>query len=285
VEVETVMTTISQQTKAALFRDLHHAPPILILPNAWDAASAKLFELAGFKAIGTTSAGIAHSLGYIEPQRISREEMLQSVRRITKSVQLPVSADMEAGYAFTSEGVAETVKGVIAAGAVGINLEDSPGDAGNPLVDPALHAAKIRAARAAADALGMPFVINARTDVYLFAVGESSIRFDNAVRRANAYRKAGADCLFVPGVADPEIIARLVREIHGPVNILANPGVPSATELERLGVVRVSMGSGPMRATMALVRRIAKELMETGTYKAFTDDTIPYAEVNRLFQQ
>jgi 2-methylisocitrate lyase-like PEP mutase family enzyme len=279
------MTTISQQTKAALFRDLHHAPPILVLPNAWDAASAKLFELAGFKAIGTTSAGIAHALGYTEPQRISREEMLQSVRRITKSVQLPVSADMEAGYAFTSEGVAETVNGVIAAGAVGINLEDSPGEAGQPLIEVSVQVDKIRAARTAADALGMPFVINARTDVYLFAVGEPSTRFDNAVRRANAYREAGADCLFVPGVADPEIIARLVREIHGPINILANPGVPSAPELERLGVARVSMGSGPMRATMALVRRIAKELMETGTYKTFTDDTIPYAEVNRLFQQ
>lgn len=279
------MTTISQQTKAALFRDLHHAPPILVLPNAWDAASAKLFELAGFKAIGTTSAGIAHSLGYVEPQRISREEMLQSVRRITKSVQLPVSADMEAGYAFTPEGVADTVKGVIAAGAVGINLEDSPGDTGNPLVDPTLHADKIHAARVTADALGMPFVINARTDVYLFAVGEPSTRFDNAVRRANAYREAGADCLFVPGVADPEIIARLVREIHGPINILANPGVPSAPELQRLGVARVSMGSGPMRATMALVRHIAKELMETGTYRAFTEDTIPYSEANKLFQK
>lgn len=278
------MDTPSQKTKAEIFRDLHHAPPILVLPNAWDAASAKLFELAGFKAIGTTSAGIAHSLGYVEPQRISREEMLQSVRRITKSVQLPVSADMEAGYALTPEGVADTVTGVIAAGAVGINLEDSPGDSGYPLIDPALHVDKIRAARAAADASGMPFVINARTDVYLFAVGEPSTRFDNAVRRANAYREAGADCLFVPGVADPETIARLVREIHGPINILANPGVPSTPELERLGVARVSLGSGPMRATMGLIRRIAKELMASGTYKAFTEDTIPYGEANKLFQ-
>ena len=129
----------------------------------------------------------------------------------------------------------------------------------------------------------MPFVINARTDVYLFAVGEPNSRFDNAVRRANVYREAGADCLFVPGVADPEIIARLVREFHGPINILANPGVPSAPELERLGVAPVSMGWGPMRATMGLVRRIAKELMESGTYKAFTEDTIPYGEETSCF--
>lgn len=279
------MTTISQQTKVEIFRNLHQAPPILILPNAWDVASAKLYELAGFKAIGTTSAGIAMSLGYAEPQRISREEMLQGVRRITKSVQLPVSADMEAGYAFTPEGIADTVRGVIAAGAVGINLEDSPGIRGESLLDMSVQVERLQAARQAADSLGMPFVINARTDVYLFAVGDPSNRFDNAVRRANAYREAGADCLFVPGVGDPEVIARLVREIHGPINILANPGVPSAPELERLGVARVSMGSGPMRATMGLVRRIAKELMETGTYQAFTEGTIPYAEANKLFQQ
>jgi 2-methylisocitrate lyase-like PEP mutase family enzyme len=279
------MTAINQQTKAAIFRALHQAPPILILPNAWDVASAKLYELAGFKAIGTTSAGIAMSLGYAEPQRISREEMLQGVRRIAKSVSLPVSADMEAGYVFTPEGVAETTKGVIAAGAIGINLEDSPGVGGESLLDASLQVERLRAARQAADSLGMPFVINARTDVYLFAVGDPRHRFDNAVRRANAYREAGADCLFVPGVGDPEVIARLVREIHGPLNILANPGVPSAPELERLGVARVSMGSGPMRATMGLVRRIAKELMETGTYQAFTDSTIPYAEANKLFQQ
>lgn len=279
------MATMNQKTKATQFHDLHNAPPILVLPNAWDMASAKLFEQAGFRAIGTTSAGIAASLGYAEPQRISRDENLEIVRRIANAVTLPVSADIEAGYASTPEGVAETVKAVMAAGAVGINLEDSPGTAGNPLLDVSLQVERLQAAREAASSSGIPFVVNARTDVYLFAVGEPSSRLDHAIRRANAYREAGADCLFVPGVGNSEAIAHLVHEIHGPINILANPGVPSTAELQRLGVARVSMGSGPMRATMGLVRRIAKELLETGTYTAFTEGTIPYAEANRLFQK
>ena len=278
------MDTPSQKTKAEHFHDLHTAPEILVLPNAWDVASAKLFEQAGLHAIGTTSAGIAHSLGYVEPQRISREEMLDVVRRIVRAVVLPVSADMEAGYADTPEGVAETVTSVIAAGAVGINLEDSPGTGGSPLLDESLQVERLRAAREAADASGIPFMINARTDVFLFAVGEPHTRLEHAIHRANAYREAGADCLFVPGVGKTEAIAALVKQIHGPINILANPGVPSVPELQRLGVARVSMGSGPMRATLALTRRIAKELVETGTYATFTDDTIPYAEANKLFQ-
>jgi 2-methylisocitrate lyase-like PEP mutase family enzyme len=278
-----MMTTLTQKTRAERFRDLHTAPQILVLPNAWDVASAKLFEQAEFQAIGTTSAGIAHSLGYVEPQRISREEMVEMVGRIVKAVSLPVSADMEAGYANTPEGVAETVRAVIAAGAVGINLEDSPGPDGNPLLDVSPQVERLHAAREAADAAGIPFVINARTDVFLFAIGEPHTRLEHAIRRANAYREAGADCLFVPGVGNSEAIAALVNQIHGPINILANPGVPSAPELQRLGVARVSMGSGPMRATMALTRRIAKELIETGTYRAFTDDTIPYAEANKMF--
>jgi 2-methylisocitrate lyase-like PEP mutase family enzyme len=211
--------------------------------------------------------------------------MLEVVRRIANAVALPVSADMEAGYASTPKGVAETVKAVIAAGAVGINLEDSPGADGSPLLDVSLQAERLQAAREAADATGIAFVINARTDVFLFAAGEPHIRLEHTIRRANAYREAGADCLFVPGVGNSEAIARLVHEIRGPINILANPGVPSIAELQRLGVARVSMGSGPMRATMALTRRVAKELLETGTYTAFTEETIPYAEANRLFQK
>jgi len=273
----------NQQQNAERFRDLHTPSEILVLPNAWDVASAKLFAQAGLQAIGTTSAGIAYSLGYIEPQRISRTEMIEVVRRIVLAVALPVSADMEAGYADTPEGVAETVKAVIGAGAVGINLEDSPGAAGSPLLETSLQVERLRAAREAADATGIPFVINARTDVFLFAVGEPHERLAHAIRRANAYREAGADCLFVPGVGNAEVIAALVQQIQGPINILANPGVPSVPELQRLGVVRVSMGSGPMRATLALTRRIAKELLATGTYTVFTDDTIPYSEANKLF--
>jgi 2-methylisocitrate lyase-like PEP mutase family enzyme len=278
------VSALTQAGKGNVFLALHHRPPILVLPNAWDVASARIFALAGFPAIATTSAGVAMALGYVEPEGISRNEMLGVVRRIVDAVEQPVTADIEAAYAETPAGVAETVRALIATGAVGMNIEDSPGTNGRPLLDIPLQAERLRAAREAADGTGIPFVINVRTDVYLFSVGDPESRFQNAVRRSNAYREAGADSLFVPGVVDAGTIAALVREIGGPINVLANAGVPSVPELERLGVARVSVGSGPMRATMALTRRIARELKESGTYAAFTDDTIPYYEAMGLFR-
>lgn len=273
----------AQRQKAADFLKLHQGPRILVLPNAWDAASARIFEQAGFRAIGTTSAGVAYSLGYPDRQKIRREEMLETVTRIARSVSVPVTADMEAGYAATPEEVANTARAVIAAGAVGMNFEDGTDDPANPLAEISLQVEKIRAIREAASAAGVPLVLNARADVYLAAVGKPEERFKLAIRRVTAYREAGADCLFVPGVSDPEVIAGLVQEAPGPVNILATAGTPPVQELEALGVARVSVGSGPMRAVLSLVRRIAAELHDAGSYAAFTQDTIPYAEANRLF--
>ena len=274
------------QNKARRLLDLHKAPPILLLPNAWDAASARIFEASGFPAIATSSAAIANSLGYPDGQAIPRAEMLFMIERIARAVSVPVTADMEAGYSTTPEGAAETALAVIAAGAVGMNFEDSTGDPAAPLFDLSLQVERIKAIRSACASSGVPFFLNARTDVYLEEVGEPATRFDHAVRRANAYRQAGADCLFVPGVADRDVIVRLVAAIHGPINILITtaPTLPPVPELERLGVARVSVGSGPHRATMALTRRIAKELLATGTYSSFTVDTIPYAEANNLFK-
>lgn len=277
------MELTEHNVKIKNFRDMHQAPNILVLPNAWDVASAHIFEQAGFHAIGTTSAGIAASLGYREPEKISRSEMMQAVKRIIDAVQLPVSVDIEAGYASTPEGVAETVKMMAIAGAVGVNLEDSPGMADQPLQDIQVQAERIKVARHAVTSINIPLVINARTDLYLFAIGDPNTRFDQVVLRANTYLNAGADCVFVPGIGDPKIIARLVNEIQGPINILANPGVPSIQDLQQLGVARVSLGSGPMRATLGLIRRIAQELLTTGTYETFTTETIPYAEVNQFF--
>jgi 2-methylisocitrate lyase-like PEP mutase family enzyme len=274
-----------QQHRAAAFRALHDRSGILVLPNAWDAASARIFEEAGFAAIGTTSAGIAYSLGYADEERVSREEMLQAVRRIAHAVKLPVSADVEAGYGRAPEEVARTVRGAVAAGAVGINLEDDTDSADGLLLDVGLQVERIQAAREAAEVAGVAaLVVNARTDVYLAAIGEPADRFEHAVRRANAYRQAGADCLFVPGVSDGETIGRLARAIEGPLNVLAGPGVPPVPELSRLGVARVSVGSGAMRATLALVRRIAGELRGPGTYASLTADTIPYGEVQALLR-
>jgi 2-methylisocitrate lyase-like PEP mutase family enzyme len=274
---------ISQINKTQKFLEMHRSPSILVLPNAWDVASARIFEQAGFGAIGTTSAGIAASLGYREPERISRDEMLQTVKRIIDSVQLPVSVDIEAGYSSTSEGVGETVKMMCHAGAVGINLEDSPGIDDQPLQEIEAQVERIKVARQAAQLMNCPLVINARTDIYLFGVGNPETRFGEVVKRANAYLNAGADCVFVPGVGDSKIIASLVNEIHGPINILANTGVPAIQQLQELGVARVSLGSGPMRATLGLIRRISQELFTSGTYDTFTTNTIPYSEVNQFF--
>jgi 2-methylisocitrate lyase-like PEP mutase family enzyme len=275
---------MSQADKAALFRRLHQGPGILVLPNVWDVASARIVEQAGFPAIATSSAGVAFALGYPDGERISRDEMTSVVARIVAHVGVPVTADMEAGYGRGPEDAAATVRAVIAAGAVGMNFEDSPGEGGEPLLPEALQVERVGAAREAANATGVPFVLNARTDVFLEQVGEPAGRLAHAVRRLNAYRSAGADCLFAPGVSDPATIAMLVKEVHGPLNVLAVAASPPIRELERLGVARVSLGSGPMRAGLTVLRRLAEELRAAGTYGVLAG-AIPHAELNRLLDQ
>lgn len=260
-----------------------HREGLFILANAWDAASARVFEAAGCVAVGTSSAGVAFSLGCRDGERVSREEMLAAVARIARAVEVPVSADMESGYGDTLEAVAETVQAVIQAGAVGINLEDAAFD--GRLFDLPLQVEKIRAARRAADASGVPFVINARTDVFWHKLGEPRERLPLAIARATAYRQAGADCLFVPGAVELETIRTLVKEIPGPLNVLASPGCPPIAALAEAGVRRVSLGSGPMRAAMGLARRIAEELFGEGTYQALHQGAIPYLEANALFER
>jgi len=264
-----------------VFRRLHAGKPILVLPNVWDVASARIVEQAGFPAIATSSAGVAFVLGYPDGEVISREEMAAAVARITAHVTVPVTADMESGYGRRPEDAAATVRAAIAAGAVGMNFEDSPGESGEPLLEEALQVERIRAAREAADATGVPFVLNARTDVYLESVGPPETRQAHAVRRLNAYRAAGADCLFAPGVTDADTIVTLVRQVKGPLNVLAAAASPPVPELERLGVARVSLGSGPMRAGLTVLKRLAEELRGAGTYGALAG-AIPHAELNRL---
>jgi len=264
-----------------VFRRLHAGKPILVLPNVWDVASAKIVEQAGFPAIATSSAGVAFVLGYPDGEVISRDEMAAAVARITAHVTVPVTADMESGYGRRPEDAAATVRAAIAAGAVGMNFEDSPGERGEPLLPEAQQVERVRAAREAADASGVPFVLNARTDVYLENVGAPDTRLAHAVRRLNAYRAAGADCLFAPGVSEAATIAALVKEVDGPLNVLAMATSPPVPELERLGVARVSLGSGPMRAGLTVFKRLAEELRGAGTYGALVG-AIPHAELNRL---
>jgi 2-methylisocitrate lyase-like PEP mutase family enzyme len=268
---------------AERLRALHHGPPILVLPNAWDAASARLFEAEGFPAVATTSAGVAAALGYPDGGIVPSREMIEAVSRIVRAVKVPVTADIEHAYAATPDAVADVVLRVIAAGAVGINLEDYvPGAADlEPL---ALQVDKIKTIIKAATTAGVRVVINARTDVFLRELGPAEARLGVAIERGKTYLASGADCVFVPGVRDRETIGALVSGIGGPVNILAVEGTPPIAELEALGVARVSVGSGPMRAALAVVRDVARELMARGTYAAFTAHAMPFDEVNELMK-
>jgi 2-methylisocitrate lyase-like PEP mutase family enzyme len=249
--------------KAQTLRRLHQGPDVLLLPNAWDVASACLLEDAGFPAIATTSAGIAFSLGYPDGQRIPVVEMLAAIARITNAVAVPVTADFEAGYDLEGAAIAGEL---ITVGAAGLNLEDLAND-GSTLVPLETQVAKIVQLRAAAAAAGVPLVINARTDA-LFLKPAPPTAFAEAVKRAQAYRAAGADCIFVPGLADPAAIRALLQSSPGALNILGTPTAPPVAALHALGVRRISLGSGPYRAALGALRDIAQELRGPGTYTA-----------------
>ena len=274
--------------KARSFLERHRGPGMIVLPNAWDPGSAIALADAGFPFIATTSAGIAFFQGVPDGQCLSRTRMLELCGQIADAVDVPVSGDLEAGYGPSPEDVAETVRGAIAAGLVGCNIEDGTGERDRPLVELELAVERIRAGAEAARATGVPFVLNARTDPYLARVGTPEENLAESIRRANAYREAGADCLFVPGVTDRETVERLVREIDGPVNILgarAGAGAtPPMAALEAMGVRRASIGGSLSLAALALVRRAAAELMEQGTV-AYTRDAMTNAEANDLMRK
>ena len=272
----------NQREKAEALRSLHRGPNILVLPNAWDVASAKIVEAAGFSAIATTSAGIANALGYPDGQRIPLVEMLAAVERIARATNLPVTADLEAGYGCRAEDAPRLATALVATGAVGLNLEDGTGDPGHPFKKIGQQVEEIRAIRAVADETGIPLVINARTDLYWTLAGGAAERFAHAVERCLAYRDAGADCLFVPGLRDVETIRALVEQIGAPLNLLAAPGLPSVPELQRLGVRRLSFGSGLMRASLGFVRRTLEQISKTGNFESVFDGAISYAELNQL---
>ena len=219
--------------------------------------------------------------GYPDGQKISREEMLARVARISRAVRAPVTADVEAGYGNRPEDAASTALGVIEAGAVGMNLEDGTGNPAKPLSELPLQLERIHAVREAAMKTNVLLVLNARTDIYLDQVGPEDSRYDETLKRAIAFRDAGADCIFVPGLHDADTIGRLVKDLKCPLNILVGPGAPSVATVERLGVARLSVGSAIMRATLGAAKRAAEELKNSGTYAAL-EGGVPYGDVNNL---
>jgi 2-methylisocitrate lyase-like PEP mutase family enzyme len=269
------MTTGPSTDKAATLLALH-AGPGFVLPNAWDAGSARILERVGFPAIATTSAGIAWSCGVPDGGALDRDRMLEHVARIVAAVGVPVTADLEAGYGETADEVGRTVALAVELGAVGGNLEDAA-EGGLFGIDEAVD--RLAAARAAAPS--GTFVLNARTDTY-FAGVEGDV-FAETVERAVRYVEAGADCVFVPGVVEEDTIRRLAAAIPGPLNVVAGlANTIDAPTLFSLGVTRVSVGGSLARATLTLVERAGRELIDSGTL-GFLDGAISYADLQRRF--
>jgi 2-methylisocitrate lyase-like PEP mutase family enzyme len=276
------MVSSIQKEKAELFLRYHHAKEILVLLNSWDIGSSKLIEASGYKAIATTSMGVAASLGYPDCQVITLSEIIQVTTGIVKAVHVPVSVDIEAGYGNDLNEIIESVKKIIATGIVGVNIEDSL-DLNPVLIDEKEFCERISAIRALSDSLGFHLVINARTDSFYVSSGSPQEKLSESIRRGNKYREAGADCIFVQPVSDKETISTLIKEINAPINILANPTIgagvtPSISEMQDLGVARVSVGSGLMKATLALIKKVADELFEKGTYDTLLDTLTPLTE-------
>lgn len=320
--------------KASRLLELHHASQPLILINAWDAASAAMIEHCGLPAIATSSAAMANALGFPDGQYLPWADMLDAVARVCRAVKVPVTADIESGFAANVTALETSITQIIHAGAVGVNLEDvmpansahqnadlqsanpenadpknagpetadaknaGSKNAGSKQADPVRHGsplfplpvqiARIQAARRAGETQGIHLVINARTDAYWQAGVDPAEAMRGTLERGKAYLQAGADCIFVPGLRNSEHIKTVIdhsRSVHQEpaINILAGPGAPSIPELARLGVKRVSYGSGPHRAAMGLLRRIADEARTPGTFQALTEGAVPYEEINGLF--
>ena len=271
----------SQKEKAENFRALHHGKRMLILPNGWDVPSARVFEDAGFPAIATSSAGLLVSLGYPDGEVIGRDEFVSAVGRIARALSVPLSADVVAGFGKTTKDVLVTVRAILKTGAVGINVEDFA-HATKKLYPVERQVENVKAVRKLGETVGIPLVINARTDALRFAEGDEGARFKEAVRRATAYRDAGADCVYPMGLTDAASIGNFVKALDFPINVMVRKGLPPISELQRLGVARVSFGPSPSYAAMGLLKRAAKEVLEKGTYENLTEGAITFDELNAL---
>ena len=260
-----------------LFRKLHADPSgPLRLANVWDVGSARLIESLGAKAIATTSAGVGWALGYPDGNVLPVQQLVNLVSNILRVVRIPVSVDVEAGYTHDPKAVGETLKAILGSGIAGINIED-----GTESAD--LLAAKIENIKKTAASLGVDVFVNARTDVYLQALVPEGRRAQETITRAGVYRSAGADGIFVPALADPTQIAEIVPAVHMPVNLMAWPGLPNAAELGKLGVRRLSAGSGIPQIIWNHVARLAKAFLETGASHPMSQDYMAHADLQALF--
>ncbi len=278
------MRTSSQVQRATQFRDLHSGGHLL-LPNAWDAASARVFEHAGFPAIGTTSGGIANARGLLDGETIGRARMVEEIRTIVEAVHVPVTADIEAGYGDALADVAQTVAAVLELGVVGVNIEDRVHRSGVArLFEVGEQMTRLAAARAKAERRGTQLLINARTDTFLLALGaDLEERIALTVARGKAYLSAGADVVFVPGAIEVDTVRRLAKAIGGPLSVMAMPGAPDAAALFAAGACRVSLGNTAMLAVLGALDVIARDVAKTGTWAAIERTFYGFAEAETLF--
>lgn len=271
----------SQAAKADEFRSLHDRRNVLVLPNAWDVPSARVFEDEGFPAVATSSAGLMVSLGYQDGEDIPPREFVSAVGRIARVLSVPLSADVVGGFGDSPEGVVRSVRAVVGAGAVGINIEDFVHTT-KRLLPMEKQTARLGALVRLRKSLKVPFVINARTDALRFGLGDENAKLEEAIRRAEAYRDVGADCVYPMGLTDRASISRFVKALDFPVNVMVRKGLPPVPELKRLGVARVSFGPSASYAAMGLLKRASREVLENGTYGALVEGAIGFDELNAL---
>ncbi|BDD03159.1 isocitrate lyase/PEP mutase family protein [Aureibacter tunicatorum] len=277
------MKKIEQKILAEEFQDLHQKHELFVLPNVWNAGSAVVFEKQGFQALGTTSAGIAYSLGYPDGEKITLNDLCLVVEQIVKRINIPLSVDAERGYGDSPEVAKISVRRIIEAGAVGINIEDGYPEEKPFLENLTLQLEKIQAIKELKKELNMPFVINARTCVFWLGVGKESERMDLALERINAYADAGADCLFVPGVLNEEQSKILALNSPLPLNLIANPVFNDVVKLNAMGVSRLSLGSGPARWTCNKLIKLADHLKKGNDFSALFTHDFSYDKANKYF--
>jgi len=282
-----MMDQLIQKRLAKEFLKMHSAKPILRLANAWDAASAKIFELEGAKAIGTTSSGMSAAWGYPDGEKINLDEMLQICERMAKKVSLPLSVDLESGFGSNIESLIKSVAKVLQIGAVGINIEDVDRSSQPSIFDIAIQQEKLKAIRELAISVDIPLVINARTDVFLLSEADKNEKLSDAISRGNNYKDAGADCIFIVGTGGLQIseIKTLVQEIDAPINIYVGPTHPTIKELEEIGVARVSFGGQALRSLLAKLSLIAKELHNDKKLELVFDQTYSDTDLNNWFNK
>lgn len=273
--------TQNQKDRAKKFQEMHRQDKLFVLPNIWDAGGAKIFEKKGFQALATTSAGIAFANGFADGGELPFSILLETVRRITSKIDIPLSIDFERGYSEDIQEIYENTKKILLSGAVGLNVED--GLPKKRISDLQAMKNKIECINSLKKELGVDFVINSRTDIYWNEIGDPESRLPAAIKRVNSYFSWGADCVFVPGNISFNELKILTKEVNGPLNILLNKDLKNIDQLNALGVKRVSLGSSLSRNSMS---NLFKEIEKIGKndFDSLLSNTLPYEFVNHLYE-